>query len=127
MATQLHTRNWHAWHDQSTDGQPCVRVHGEVVVPSAGYGIELQRHGSERADAGSTGGELVLNLIVREPAADRGQPETVVPAHYVLEETTGPVTGVTILHQGREIARLNIETAPPQGVQPAQSMHANRA
>jgi hypothetical protein len=127
MATQLHTRNWHAWHDTSTDGQPCVRVHGEVVVPSAGYGIELQRHGSERADAGSTSGDLVLRLVVREPTASRPSPETVVPAHYVLEETTGQVTGVTILDQGREIARLSIEDSSPAGVQPVQQLHAGRS
>jgi len=120
MADAVQTRNWRAWRDQSTDGQPCVRVHGECVVPGAGYGIELQRHGSERADAGSSGGELVLDLIVREPSADRGQPETVVPAHYVMEETTGPVTGVTITFRGRQIASLTIDNAPPEGVQLAQ-------
>jgi hypothetical protein len=120
MAEGMQTRNWHAWRDQSTDGQPCVRVHGECVVPGAGYGIELQRHGSERADAGSSSGELVLDLIVREPSADRGQPETVVPAHYVMEETTGPVSGVTITFRGRQIAALGIEDSAPEGVQPAQ-------
>jgi hypothetical protein len=113
----METRNWHAWRDVSTDGQPCVRVHGECVVPGAGYGIELQRHGSEEGDASSTSGELVLDLVVRPPAADRGQPGTTVPAHYVLEETSGTITGVASLESGREIARLNVEEHAPKEVQ----------
>src|SRR3712207_7443935 len=64
--TTLFRSNWHAWRDVSTDGQPCVRVHGECVLPGAGYGIELQRHGSEEGDASSTSGELVLDLVDRK-------------------------------------------------------------
>jgi hypothetical protein len=112
----VETRNWHAWRDRSSDGQPCVRVHGECVLPGAGYGVELQRHGSEAGDAGATSGELVLDLVVRPPATDRGQPGRVAPADYVLEEATGRVTGVTIRQHGREVARLPVEAAPPAGV-----------
>jgi hypothetical protein len=112
----VETRNWHAWRDQSSNGQPCVRVHGECDLPGAGYGVELQRHGSEEGDARDTAGELVLDLIVRPPATARDQPGSIAPADYVLEETTGQATGVTILQSGREVARLAIETGPPPGV-----------
>ena len=112
----VETRSWRAWRDRSSDGQPCVRVHGECVLPGAGYGVELQRHGSEAGDAGATSGELVLDLVVRPPATDRGQPGRVAPADYVLEETTGQVTGVTVLERGREVARLAVEPGPPAEV-----------
>jgi len=106
---ELETRNWRAWRDTSTDGEPCVRVEGECLTPAPGYGVELQRHGSEQGEAGGGTGELVLDLIVRPPRDDRGGEPVEMMANYVFEERAGQVSSVLVRQGGRRIAELQIE------------------
>ncbi|HET7771901.1 MAG TPA: hypothetical protein VFN74_24215 [Chloroflexota bacterium] len=105
----METRNWRAWRDTSTDGEPCVRVEGLCVTAGPGYGVELQRHGAEQGDAGGGSGELVLDLIVRPPRDDRGGETVEMTANYVFEERAGQVSSVLIRQGGRRIAQLEIE------------------
>jgi len=103
---------WRAWRDTSTDGQPCVRVHGDLSLPDAGAAVELQRHGSAEGDAQHTAGELILDLVPRPAATDRDTGPRQASADYVLEETTGQVTSVKILQDGHEVAALTVEPGP---------------
>ena len=113
----METRNWRAWRDTSTDGEPCVRVEGQCVTAGPGYGVELQRHGSEQGDAGGGSGELVLDLIVRPPRDDRGGETVEMMANYVFEERSGQVSSVLIRQGGRRIAQLEIEGGAAGGGQ----------
>lgn len=79
------------------------------MTPSPGYGIELQRHGSEQGDASGGADELVLHLIVRPPRDDRGGEAVEMAANYVFEEGAGEVRRVVVRQGGREIARLDVE------------------
>jgi hypothetical protein len=105
----LETRNWRAWRDTSTDGESCVRVEGLCMTPGPGYGVELQRHGSEQGDAGGGAGELVLDLIVRRPREDKGGEPVEMMANYVFEERGGQVSSVLVRQGGRQIAQLEVE------------------
>ena len=108
----METRNWRAWRDTSTDGEPCVRVEGLCITPSPGYGVELQRHGSEQGAADGGTGELVLDLIVRPPRDDRGGETVEMAANYVFEERAGEVTRILVRQGGRRIAELEVEDRP---------------
>ena len=104
----METRNWRAWRDTSTDGEPCVRVEGVCLTPTPGYGVELQRHGSEQGDADGGTGELVLDLIVRPPREDRGGEAVEMTANYVFEERAGQVSRVLVRQGGRRITQLDV-------------------
>lgn len=117
----METQNWRAWRDTSTDGEACVRVDGQCLTPSPGYGIELQRHGSAQGAAGNANGasggtdELVLDLIVRPPRDERGGDTVVMAANYVFEEGAGEVRRVVVRQGGREIARMDVEAETAGG------------